>query len=229
MASGRSIWHITRTTRRRHSSDPAGARQRTGRAGRDAKIVTLSHPRPRKPDIGAAAFGRSARCPARGFEGPGAGLAGRPDEWRGPLYPQPHAGIVARAGGSRAHGQPDFPGRRPFGQGAGSPRPGNGGGFGAGLPERGQSVLLDPEALAAAPREIGLRALAALLKAVSAAAYPPRFESLERLFDRMGSGAWRGATLHGCHVAPVHRAHQVFGPKTLVITKESSRGGIKDA
>jgi tRNA(Ile)-lysidine synthase len=95
--------------------------------------------------------------------------------------------------------------------------------------KEGNLLLLDPEALAAAPREIGLRALAALLKAVSAAAYPPRFESLERLFDRMGSGAWRGATLHGCHIAPAPRARQGFGPKTLVITKESSRRSIKDA
>jgi tRNA(Ile)-lysidine synthase len=93
----------------------------------------------------------------------------------------------------------------------------------------GSLLLLDPEALAAAPREIGLRALAALLKSVSAAPYPPRFESLERLFDRMGSSAWRGATLHGCHIAPAPRARQGFGPKTLVIAKESSRRTIKDA
>jgi tRNA(Ile)-lysidine synthase len=82
-------------------------------------------------------------------------------------------------------------------------------------------LLLDPEALTAAPREIGLRALAALLKTVSGEAYRPRFESLERLFDRLGMG--ESATLHGCHIAPAARAHRAFGPKTLVIAKESSR------
>jgi tRNA(Ile)-lysidine synthase len=87
-------------------------------------------------------------------------------------------------------------------------------------------VLLDPEALAAAPREIGLRALAALLKSISGDGYRPRFESLERLFDQMGKGL-KGATLHGCHVAGAARARQVFGPKTLVITKESSRRTAK--
>ena len=44
-------------------------------------------------------------------------------------------------------------------------------------------LLLDSQALTAAPREIGLRALAALLMAVSGEAYRPRFERLERLFD----------------------------------------------
>ncbi|HWY61998.1 MAG TPA: tRNA lysidine(34) synthetase TilS [Rhizomicrobium sp.] len=88
-------------------------------------------------------------------------------------------------------------------------------------------LLLDPEALAAAPREIGLRALAALLKSVSGESYRPRFESLERLFDRIKVGG--GATLHGCHVAPAPRARQVFGPKTLVIMKESSRKTAKSA
>ena len=53
-------------------------------------------------------------------------------------------------------------------------------------------VLLDPAVLAAAPREVGLRALAAVLMAVSGQAYRPRFESLERLFDPIG-GAPLGA------------------------------------
>ena len=88
-------------------------------------------------------------------------------------------------------------------------------------------ILLDPDALAAAPREIGLRAMAALLQSVSGESYRPRFESLERLFDQMRTG--RGATLHGCHVAPAPRARQRFGPATLVIRKESSRKAAKTA
>jgi tRNA(Ile)-lysidine synthase len=87
--------------------------------------------------------------------------------------------------------------------------------------------LLDPEALTAAPREIGLRALAALLQKVSGEGYRPRFDSLEQLFDRLCDG--KGATLHGCHIAPAPRRGQVFGPKTLVIMKESSRGPVKQA
>jgi tRNA(Ile)-lysidine synthase len=86
-------------------------------------------------------------------------------------------------------------------------------------------LLLDPEALSAAPREIGLRALAALLQSVSEDAYRPRFDSLERLFDRLSSG--KGATLHGCHIAPAPKAYRALGPKTLVIAKESSRRPVK--
>lgn len=67
-----------------------------------------------------------------------------------------------------------------------------------------EGVLLDPAALAAAPPEVALRALAAVLMAVSGAAYRPRFESLERLLAALTSvGGIRGQTLHGCHIGPV--------------------------
>ena len=97
--------------------------------------------------------------------------------------------------------------------------------------QEGGVLLLDPEALAAAPREIGLRALAALLKKVSGAPYRPRFDALESLFDRMAKspGLGGGATLHGCRLGPAPVRHQVFGPKTLVIAKESSRSRSKTA
>jgi tRNA(Ile)-lysidine synthase len=91
-------------------------------------------------------------------------------------------------------------------------------------------LLLDSGALGATPREIGLRALAATLKTVSGAAYRPRFESLERLFDRVSSGRLgRGVTLHGCRIGPAPVRHQLFGPKTLVITRENSRKPARDA
>jgi hypothetical protein len=92
-------------------------------------------------------------------------------------------------------------------------------------------LLLDPEALVASPREIGLRALAALLCKVSGAAYRPRFDALESLFDRMAAPArlGGGATLHGCRIGPAPVRHQAFGPKTLVIAKESSRGRDRKA
>jgi tRNA(Ile)-lysidine synthase len=92
----------------------------------------------------------------------------------------------------------------------------------------GKQIALDAKALAAAPREIGLRALAALLMAVSGEAYRPRFEALERLFDRLGQEGLRGgATLHGCRLYPAPRAGQLFGPQTLILAKESSRRAAK--
>jgi len=92
----------------------------------------------------------------------------------------------------------------------------------------GHRVLLDAPALAAAPREMGLRALAALLMAVSGQPYRPRFEALERLFDRLAQGELGGgATLHGCRLSPAPRAAQLFGPGTVVLAKESSRAAAK--
>src|SRR6185503_9690372 len=67
----------------------------------------------------------------------------------------------------------------------------------------GDGVLLESAALAAAPREVGLRALAAVLMAVGGQPYRPRFESLERLFNRIADGSFQGgATLHGCQISP---------------------------
>ena len=97
----------------------------------------------------------------------------------------------------------------------------------AALPDGGR-VLLDAKALLAAPREVGLRALAALLMAVSGAAYRPRFEALERLYDSVAAGKLgRGATLHGCRLFPAPRAAQAFGGQTLVFMRESSRKAQK--
>jgi len=91
-------------------------------------------------------------------------------------------------------------------------------------------VALDPAALAAAPREIGLRALAALLMAVSGQPYRPRFESLERLFDRLAEGTLgAGATLHGCHIGPAPRRERAYRPGTLLVTREKPRKPTKSA
>jgi tRNA(Ile)-lysidine synthase len=85
-------------------------------------------------------------------------------------------------------------------------------------------VLLDPAVLTAAPREVGLRALAAVLMAVSGQAYRPRFESLERLFDQIGGGKLgAGATLHGCHIRPAGKAGKDFGAGALWVSPESPR------
>ncbi len=96
------------------------------------------------------------------------------------------------------------------------------------LSSGGDTMLLDPAALAAAPRELGLRTLAAGLMQVGGQAYRPRFEALERLFTHIEAGTLGGgATLHGCRIAPAKPAMRVFGPQTLAISPESARRGGK--
>jgi tRNA(Ile)-lysidine synthase len=85
-------------------------------------------------------------------------------------------------------------------------------------------ILVDGDALGAAPRELGLRALAALLQACSGAAYRPRFESLERLFDHLVTGTLGGGmTLSGCRIGPAPAAMRLFGARTLKLTREKPR------
>jgi tRNA(Ile)-lysidine synthase len=87
--------------------------------------------------------------------------------------------------------------------------------------ESDRGLLLDPKVLAAAPRELGLRALASVLMAVSGQPYRPRFESLERLFDTLAGGG-RGAsgTLHGCQIG---RAPAGCAPFSLLVRRENRR------
>lgn len=85
-------------------------------------------------------------------------------------------------------------------------------------------ALIDSVRLKMAPREVGLRALAATLSRVSGEAYRPRFGKLERLFDAIRDGSLGGgATLHGCVVAPSPRTAQAFGTGTLAVTRETGR------
>jgi tRNA(Ile)-lysidine synthase len=85
-------------------------------------------------------------------------------------------------------------------------------------------LLLDSLALAAAPREVGLRALARVLMELSGGPYRPRFDSLERLFNALAGGTLRGgASLAGCLIKPAPRRFQAFGPQTLVLTRETAR------
>ncbi len=93
-------------------------------------------------------------------------------------------------------------------------------------------ALVERRALCEAPRELGLRALAALLMAVSGQTYRPRFSSLEQVFDRIREGTLRGGcTLHGCRIAPAPKRRAVFGPGTILIAAETGRraGGPKTA
>ncbi len=89
---------------------------------------------------------------------------------------------------------------------------------------RQPGLLLDPAALAAAPRDVSLRALATLLQRVSGQAYRPRFAALERLHAQIAHGTLgRGATLAGCALGPAPAAERVFGPGTLKIAPEKPR------
>jgi tRNA(Ile)-lysidine synthase len=88
----------------------------------------------------------------------------------------------------------------------------------------GREVLLDPVALTGAPRELGLRALAAVLMEVSENRYRPRFERLERLFDQIEQGSFgAGRTLHGCRIGPAPAARAFYGPGTLLVRREDKR------
>ena len=85
-------------------------------------------------------------------------------------------------------------------------------------------ALVDSVRLKMAPREVGLRALAAILSRVSGEAYRPRFGKLERLFDSVRDGSLGGgATLHGCIVAPASRLVSAFGSGTLTVVREPGR------
>lgn len=85
-------------------------------------------------------------------------------------------------------------------------------------------VLLDGTALAAAPREIGLRVLAAVLGRVSGAAYRPRFVRLDRLLDAIAANQLgKGRTLHGCRIGPAPKRLARFGRSTLVVQREPGR------
>ena len=88
----------------------------------------------------------------------------------------------------------------------------------------GDGILVESAALMSAPREIGLRALAAVLMAVSEQTYRPRFEALERLFDTIARGELgRGRTLHGCRIGPAPGSHAVFETGALLIARENTR------
>lgn len=85
----------------------------------------------------------------------------------------------------------------------------------------GGGVTLDPAILAAAPAEVGLRALAAVLMEVSGQGYRPRFDALERLYQRVVRNELRGGcTLHGCHIGPAKRGNMNFA---LLVKPESPR------
>jgi tRNA(Ile)-lysidine synthase len=85
---------------------------------------------------------------------------------------------------------------------------------------------IDPTALKVAPPELGLRALAKLLMAVSRNPYRPRFDRLSALLTAITENSLGGGrTLHGCRIGPAPKAAQLFGPGTLLLEAEKGRSG----
>jgi tRNA(Ile)-lysidine synthase len=84
------------------------------------------------------------------------------------------------------------------------------------------AAFFDSAALRAEPREIGLRALSAILMRVSGASYRPRLERLERAFDSLG-GARPALTLSGCRIRAATGGFRPFGTATLEVRREKSR------
>jgi tRNA(Ile)-lysidine synthase len=91
----------------------------------------------------------------------------------------------------------------------------------------GSQMLVDRAALAAAPREIGLRALAAILQTVGGQAYRPRFDRLEALYEDVISSRPTPRTLHGCRVGPAPKLLRRLGPATLLIAREAPRNAAR--
>ncbi|HEY2071180.1 MAG TPA: tRNA lysidine(34) synthetase TilS [Rhizomicrobium sp.] len=89
-------------------------------------------------------------------------------------------------------------------------------------------ALVDGAALAEAPREIALRALAHILGRISGHAYRPRFERLERLYAAILQGGGAARTLHGCRIGKPAKRDAIFGPGTLTIVRERVRISAKE-
>ncbi|NIJ50033.1 tRNA lysidine(34) synthetase TilS [Rhizomicrobium electricum] len=86
---------------------------------------------------------------------------------------------------------------------------------------------VDSAALASAPLELGLRALAKILMTVSRNPYRPRFDRLSALLAAItGNSLGGGRTLHGCRVGPAPKAARLFGPGTLLVEAEKGRSGL---
>lgn len=83
----------------------------------------------------------------------------------------------------------------------------------AAAPDPAGFVMLVRAPLLDGAVEVGQRALARVLQAVSGAAHAPRGTRLARLFAEIGEGNFRGRTLGGCRVLP-------DGPDRLLVCRE---------
>lgn len=87
----------------------------------------------------------------------------------------------------------------------------------------GSAIRIDTAALAARPREIGLRVLAAALMEIGGNVYRPRFERLEDLYNAVVStNLVKARTLAGCRIAP-------HDDGKIIVTREVRRSRGKEA
>lgn len=91
-------------------------------------------------------------------------------------------------------------------------------------------AVLSPALIAAAPEEIGLRALSRVLMTVGGGEYPARMQRLEQLYGWLIQGAASGGrTLSGCRLAPgrqgliIAREAAAIGPELLLLAGERGR------
>lgn len=83
------------------------------------------------------------------------------------------------------------------------------------------------QALIAAPEEVGLRALAAILQIASGQVYRPRFDRLQRLYESLRGGPWRDATLHGALLQRDGGTLVVIREAAQIADEQSLRAGAK--
>jgi len=82
-------------------------------------------------------------------------------------------------------------------------------------------LILDGAALAAAPAEVRLRALARCLRTIGGEAVPPRRERLERLAGEIAAGGpAAGRTLAGCCVLPRGESPRPGAGRALLVCRE---------
>jgi tRNA(Ile)-lysidine synthase len=83
--------------------------------------------------------------------------------------------------------------------------------------------VIDAVEIADAPDEIGLRLLARLCRRIGGAAYPPRFDRLERLYASIVSqGEVSGRTLSGCRFADCPNALRRGDAAQILISRENA-------
>ena len=98
----------------------------------------------------------------------------------------------------------------------------------AAIPDPAGFIRLDGEKLSAAPEELGLRALAAVLAVVGGADYPPRLDRLERLYRDIAAGRLgRGRTLGGCRIVPYRGALLVCREGRSMAAPVAARPGAR--
>jgi tRNA(Ile)-lysidine synthase len=97
----------------------------------------------------------------------------------------------------------------------------------AATPDPAGFIRFDPAPLIAAPEELGLRALAAVLMTVGGADYSPRLERLERLYREIMTGVTRGRTLAGCRIVPHRGALLVCREAKAVAAPVPARPGAQ--